>query len=127
VDFAGGRGYHDHNWGFWEGVSWQWGQVQHGDTSFVFGRVFPPPDAADPARMPGLLGALGPDGPIGYARNATVEETSDTAGQPQKLVVRGRSESLDLMLIFAVESAVGKGTTFFLDFPVAREAGAATR
>ena len=23
-----GTGYHDHNWGFWKGVSWQWGQVQ---------------------------------------------------------------------------------------------------
>ena len=29
VSLAGGTGYHDHNWGFWEGVSWQWGQVQH--------------------------------------------------------------------------------------------------
>ncbi|MGC4082520.1 MAG: hypothetical protein QM736_10525 [Vicinamibacterales bacterium] len=24
-----GTGYHDHNWGFWEGVSWRWGQVQY--------------------------------------------------------------------------------------------------
>ncbi len=43
-----GTGYHDHNWGFWQGVSWQWGQVQQGDLSFLYGRVFPPPDAADP-------------------------------------------------------------------------------
>ena len=24
-------GYHDHNWGFWKGVRWQWGQVAAGD------------------------------------------------------------------------------------------------
>ena len=34
--------YHDHNWGFWEGVRWQWGQVQGDGLSFVYGRVYPP-------------------------------------------------------------------------------------
>src|SRR5262249_49511773 len=29
----GMAGYHDHNWGFWEGVRWQWGQVAHDDLS----------------------------------------------------------------------------------------------
>ena len=42
-----GTGYHDHNWGFWQGVSWRWGQVQHAGLSFVYGRVIPPLDAAD--------------------------------------------------------------------------------
>ena len=65
----GGVGYHDHNWGFWEGVSWRWGQVQHGDLSIVYGRVHPPADVADPERIPGFLAAIGPDGPIGYASN----------------------------------------------------------
>jgi hypothetical protein len=106
VPLDGGTGYHDHNWGFWEGVSWQWGQVHHGDTSFVFGRVFPPPDAADPGRMPGLVGALGPDGPLGYATDVSIEERNDAAGRPLELIVRGASESLDLTLTFAVEDVV---------------------
>jgi hypothetical protein len=104
IDLDGGIGYHDHNWGFWEGVSWQWGQVQHGDISLVFGRVFPPPDAADATRMPGFLGVLGPDGPIGHATSATIEETSDAAGRPQGLTIRGRSGSIDLTATFSVES-----------------------
>ena len=33
LDLAG-AGYHDHNWGFWEGVSWRWGQVQHEGLSY---------------------------------------------------------------------------------------------
>ena len=41
LSFDGGAGYHDHNWGFWQGVSWQWGQVQQGDLSLLYGRVFP--------------------------------------------------------------------------------------
>ena len=35
VSLDGGRGYHDHNWGFWQGVSWQWGQAQQGDLSVI--------------------------------------------------------------------------------------------
>jgi hypothetical protein len=106
VSLDGGIGYHDHNWGFWEGVSWQWGQVHAADISFVYGRVFPPADAADPERMPGFLGAIGPRGPLGYATNVTIEETNDAAGRPQHVVVRGRSAALDLTLTFSVNEVV---------------------
>jgi len=105
VDLDGGTGYHDHNWGFWKGVSWQWGQVQHDDLSIVFGRVFPPSDAADPDRIPGFLAVIGPDGPLGYATRVTIEETDapDTT-RPEHITIRGLSDTLDLTLDFAVES-----------------------
>src|SRR5204863_8764432 len=48
-------GYHDHNWGFWKDVRWQWGQVADRDVSIVYGRVFPPSSVADPDRVPGFL------------------------------------------------------------------------
>ena len=101
-----GIGYHDHNWGFWEGVSWQWGQVHQGDFSLLYGRVFPPADAADPERIPGFVGALGPDGPIAYATNVTIAETNDAAGRPRTIIVRARGTSLDVTLTFEVASAV---------------------
>ena len=75
VDLAGGTGYHDHNWGFWEGVRWQWGQVQGEDLSFVYGRVFPPADAADATRVPGFLMAIGSEGVIGYATDVSIQES----------------------------------------------------
>jgi hypothetical protein len=106
VSFANGSGYHDHNWGFWEGVSWQWGQVQQGDTSFLYGRVFPPPEAADPQRFPGFVGAIGPDGPLGYATNVQIEERDDGQGRPQAISVRGRGPTLNLHLQFDVASMV---------------------
>ena len=42
VPLGGAVGYHDHNWGFWQGVSWQWGQVSHEGLSFLYGRIVPP-------------------------------------------------------------------------------------
>lgn len=106
VSFAGGSGYHDHNWGFWEGVSWQWGQVQHGDLSLLYGRVFPPREAADPDRVPGFLGVVGPDGPLGYTSDVTITETNDADGRPEEIAVVAQGETLDMRVSFAVDSVV---------------------
>jgi hypothetical protein len=104
VDFSGGAGYHDHNWGFWQRVSWQWGRVQQGDLSLLYGRVFPPPEAADPSRIPGFIGVLGPDGPLGYATNVSITETDGGGGEPRTILVRGRGTELDVEVRFDVES-----------------------
>jgi hypothetical protein len=106
ISFSGGAAYHDHNWGFWRGVSWQWGQAQQGDLSLIYGRVFPPREAADPDRIRGFLGALGPDGPIGYATNVTISETNNDQGQPTTITVTGRSGVMDMTLRFEVASMV---------------------
>ena len=106
IVFDGGAGYHDHNWGFWKDVSWQWGQVQHGGLSFVYGRVHPPADAADPDRIPGFLAALGPDGLVGFSMNVSIEETDDGGkDRPRSVTVRGRGAGLDLTMDLAVQNA----------------------
>ena len=107
LPLAGGAGYHDHNWGHWEGVSWQWGQVAGGGFSFVYGRVYPPADAADPEHMPGFLLALGPDGPEGYATSVRIDER-DAAGtdEPERITVRARSRALDLTMTLDVVDRV---------------------
>ncbi len=106
VSLAGGTGYHDHNWGFWQGVRWQWGQVQSGDLALLYGRVFPPPEAADPDRVQGFLGVLGPDGPLAYSSNVTITETDDANGQPRTIAIRARSGGLNLQVRFDAASAV---------------------
>ena len=106
VALAGGTAYHDHNWGHWDGVSWRWGHVQNEGLSVVYGRVIPPVDAADPSRMTGFLAAYGPDGPLGYATNVTIEESDERAGQPTRIVVTAASESVDLTMEIDVESAL---------------------
>ncbi len=104
IEFRNATAYHDHNWGFWEGVRWQWGQVQGEGLSFVYGRVYPPADAADATRVPGFLVALGPDGLVGYATEVTIEETNATpTSPPTRIVVTGHSETLALTLDIAVD------------------------
>jgi hypothetical protein len=122
ISLERGTGYHDHNWGFWEGVTWQWGQVQHENLSFLYGRVFAPPDAADPDRLPGFAGVLGPDGPLAYTTNVVIEEINDSSGRPQTIHLRARGTSVNLTLRFDVASIVvtrmtqgplGNGVDFF--------------
>jgi hypothetical protein len=33
------QAYHDHNWGVWRGVTWQWGAARAGAYTFLYGRV----------------------------------------------------------------------------------------
>lgn len=44
------QSYHDHNWGVWSGVTWEWGAARAGDFTILYGRVNPPDrlDAASP-------------------------------------------------------------------------------
>lgn len=95
-------GYHDHNWGFWQGVRWQWGQVAHDELSIVYGRVFPPADVADADRVPGLLAVLGPDGPIGFSTDVAIDDT----GEPGHIAIRARGSRLDLQLVFAGDATI---------------------
>jgi hypothetical protein len=113
-----GTGYHDHNWGFWKGVSWQWGQAQHEGVSVVYGRVFPPEDAADRERLPGFVGVLGPDGPLGFATNVQIAETNAADGRPTAITVRALGSALDITLRFDVTSAV---TTRMAQGPLAND------
>jgi len=99
-------GYHDHNWGFWKGVRWQWGQVAHEDLSIIYGRIFPPPDVADPDRVPGFFGVLGAKGPIGFSTAVTVEETGDADGPPQRVTIHAGGQTIDVTLVFSADRTV---------------------
>jgi hypothetical protein len=40
------QAYHDHNWGVWRGVSWEWGAARAGPFAILYGRVQPPDSVA---------------------------------------------------------------------------------
>jgi len=40
------QAYHDHNWGVWRGVSWEWGAARAGEFAILYGRVEPPDTVA---------------------------------------------------------------------------------
>jgi hypothetical protein len=46
--FDGAQAYHDHNWGTWSGVTWEWGAARAGDYALLFGRVEPPDSISAP-------------------------------------------------------------------------------
>lgn len=35
------QAYHDHNWGGWRGVTWEWGATRAGEYTILYGRVAP--------------------------------------------------------------------------------------
>jgi hypothetical protein len=43
--FDGAQAYHDHNWGVWRGVTWEWGAARAGSYTFLYGLVSPPDSA----------------------------------------------------------------------------------
>jgi hypothetical protein len=71
--------------------------------------------------VPGFVGGLGPDGPIGFATDVTITEENDARGQPRRITIAGRSPAIDVRLNFEVSSVVstrmnqgpiGAGVTF---------------
>ena len=44
--FDGVQAYHDHNWGVWRGVTWDWGATRAGGYTILYGRVQPPDSSA---------------------------------------------------------------------------------
>lgn len=44
------QAYHDHNWGVWRGVTWDWGAARAGEYTILYGRVIGP--GQDEARTP---------------------------------------------------------------------------
>lgn len=44
--FDNAQSYHDHNWGIWRGVTWDWGASRAGSYTILYGRVIAPQDSA---------------------------------------------------------------------------------
>ena len=44
--FDGAQAYHDHNWGGWRGVTWEWGSARAGAYTLLYGRVTPEDSAS---------------------------------------------------------------------------------
>jgi len=41
-EFNAAQAYHDHNWGTWQGVTWDWGAARAGQYTILYGRARPP-------------------------------------------------------------------------------------
>ena len=58
--YESAQSYHDHNWGVWRGVRWEWGATRVGSYTLLYGRVEPPNDAgSQPPLFLYLVDSLG--------------------------------------------------------------------
>jgi hypothetical protein len=58
--YEGAQSYHDHNWGVWRGVRWEWGATRAGSYTLLYGRVEPPSEAgSQPPLFLYLVDSLG--------------------------------------------------------------------
>ena len=65
------QAYHDHNWGVWQGVTWEWGAARAGPLTFLYGRVHPPDTLA--SRPPLFLYVVDSLGFAGLYRPRRIE------------------------------------------------------
>ncbi|MDE2982657.1 MAG: hypothetical protein OXU74_15815 [Gemmatimonadota bacterium] len=70
----GARTYHDHNWGTWSGVTWDWGQARAGRYSVLYGGVARETDADANATQGGRFLYLADE--HGFAGVFTIRELS---------------------------------------------------
>ena len=49
--YTDAQAYHDHNWGGWHGVSWEWGATRAGAYTVLYGRVSPEDSTAGAAPL----------------------------------------------------------------------------
>ncbi|MFW6083861.1 MAG: hypothetical protein ACODAA_01465 [Gemmatimonadota bacterium] len=94
-DWSGGRAYHDHNWGTWGDVTWDWGQFQLGDWSVLYGGINRDTERGAPASTSGsrFMFVLDDLGLAGVLPIREVDYELDAAGDPRRMVLEaGRGD-----------------------------------
>ena len=111
--FSGAQSYHDHNWGVWRDVEWEWGAARAGSHTLLYGRVLRagPDDVREPlfVYLVDSLGfrALFRPKEIVYEDSRTVVVNGRTVRVPARaemIDVRGADT---LRIELAIEDAVG--------------------
>lgn len=112
----GVQAYHDHNWGVWQGVTWEWGAARAGPYTLLYGRVHPPDTAA--TRPPLFLYVIDSLGFVGIyrPRRITYEDgqTISIGGRRIAVPTRGvlaEARGDDTVFVeLVIEDAIGSDT-----------------
>ena len=112
--FVSAQAYHDHNWGTWQGVTWDWGAARAGQYTILYGRVRPPETSAS-AEAPlfvyvvdslGFRAVFRPSA-IRYQDTRPLRGPGNGPATARLYDVRGR-DTLDLQLV--IDDAVASDT-----------------
>jgi hypothetical protein len=111
--FADAPAYHDHNWGTWDRVHWDWGQVQSADHAFalVYGAVHAPSLAGESGRKFALL--TGRDGFLGVLTPRKFTYEGGPVPAAIGFTAANDADSLDVRFtVEDVASSRPRGTSF---------------
>jgi hypothetical protein len=110
------QGYHDHNWGVWRGVTWDWGASRAGQYTLLYGRVYPPDSAASiPPVLVYLIDSLGFRAVfrpklIAYEDGRTVRSGARTLRVPSRATLSEVRDGDTLRVDISIEDAIATDT-----------------
>ena len=110
------QAYHDHNWGAWRGVTWEWGAARAGDFTFLYGRVQPPDSSASTTPfffyLVDSLGfrALFRPRVIAYTDDRTITVNGRQVRVPSRAVIADVRGDDTLRVELDIEDAIGTDT-----------------
>jgi|GEM_PF-226751 len=110
------QSYHDHNWGGWRGVTWEWGATRAGQYTLLYGRVTPEDTAGSDAPLfvyvtdsSGFLALFRPK-QIRYVDARTVQTTEGPLHVPSHAELFDTRGNDTLRLSLAIDDAVASDT-----------------
>jgi len=110
VEVRDAPAYHDHNWGVWRDVTWEWGAAQGQSVSFLYGGVYGPGEAGSSPFFLTLVDSLGVRrvlrfGRIDY-RGGRVADGLPGARAPEGFTLLGSWEADTVRLSVQVDHAL---------------------
>jgi hypothetical protein len=110
------QSYHDHNWGVWRNVTWEWGAARAGQYTFLYGRVYPPDSTASiPPVLVYLVDSLGfravfRPKTISYEDNLAVRSGTNSIRVPSHATLFDARGADTLRLDVTIEDAIATDT-----------------
>lgn len=114
--YDGAQSYHDHNWGVWSGVSWDWGSARAGEYTILYGRVIGPD--SDGRENPlfvylvdgqGFRAVMRPAG-ISYVDGRTTQAGGRTIAVPSRATFADVRGADTLRVELTIEDAIATDT-----------------
>ncbi|HEU4697610.1 MAG TPA: hypothetical protein VFS40_00365 [Gemmatimonadales bacterium] len=117
VRVEGAPAYHDHNWGTWRGVTWEWGAARGAAFSLLYGGVYGPEGVTATTAAPFFVALVDSLGlrqvlrfrTIGYEGTRAAQGATDVAAPARFTLVAAR-ESDTVRLAVTVDDALATRT-----------------
>lgn len=108
------QGYHDHNWGVWRDVAWEWGEARAGEYTLLYGRLIANGVADQPLflYLVDSLGFVGLYRPrrIDYTDDRVVEVSGQRIRVPSRATMRDARGTDEVIVDLTIDDAAATDT-----------------